>query len=117
MKSKKLKREQPVRCCLVSKKIETLFGALKTRGFNLEDTRVMNLERSERLFALLVVALTWAVLVGEFLTRLVPLRVRNHGCVVRSVFRRGLDCLRQILLSGRSGKLVLDDVVLLLSGS
>lgn len=95
--------------------IETLFGALKSRGFNLEDTRVTNLERSERLFALLVVALTWAVLVGEFVSSLEPLRVRNHGWVLKSVFRKGLDCLRQILLSGRSGKLVLDDVVLLLS--
>jgi hypothetical protein len=97
--------------------IETLFGAFKTRGFNLEDTRVTNLGRSERLFALLVVALVWVVLVGEFLTRLAPLRVRNHGCVVRSVFGRGLDCLQQILLSGHAGRVVLDDVVLLLSGS
>jgi hypothetical protein len=96
--------------------IETLFGAFKTRGFNLEATRVTNPRRSERLFGLLVLALVWAV-VGEFLTWLAPLRLKKHGFVARSVFGRGLDGLRRILLSGRSGKFVLDGAVLLLSGS
>jgi hypothetical protein len=110
--------------------IETLFAAFKTRartarqvlfceqeGFNLEDTHITNLERSERLFALLVIALTWVVLVGEFVSSLKRLKLKNHGSPERSVFRVGLDCLRQILLSGRSGKLVLDDVIPLLSSS
>jgi Transposase DDE domain len=97
--------------------IETLFAAFKTRGFNLEDTHVTNLERSERLFALLVVALVWVVLTGEFVSSLKRLKLKNHGSPERSVFRVGLDCLRQILLSGRSGTLVLDDVIPLLSSS
>jgi Transposase DDE domain len=97
--------------------IETLFAAFKTRGFNLEDTHITNLERSERLFALLVIALAWVVLVGEFVSSLKRLKLKNHGSPERSVFRVGLDCLRQILLSGRFGKLVLDDVIPLLSSS
>jgi Transposase DDE domain len=97
--------------------IETLFAAFKTRGFNLEDTHITNLERSERLFALLVIALAWVVLVGEFVSSKKQLKLKNHGSPERSVFRVGLDCLRQILLSGRSGKLVLDDVIPLLSSS
>jgi Transposase DDE domain len=97
--------------------IETLFAAFKTRGFNLEDTHVTESGRSERLLGLLVIALAWAVLVGEFVSSLKRLKLKNHGRPQRSVFRLGLDCLRQILLSGRSGKLVLDDVVLLLSGT
>ena len=97
--------------------IETLFAAFKTRGFNLEDTHITNLERSERLFALLVIALAWVVLVGEFVSSLKRLKLKNNGSPERSVFRVGLDCLRQILLSGRSGKLVLDDLIPLLSSS
>jgi hypothetical protein len=97
--------------------IETLFAAFKTRGFNLEDTYVTHVERSERLFGLLVVALIWVVLTGEFVSSRKRLRLKNHGWSERSVFRVGLDCLRQILLSGCSGKLVLDDVVPLLSSS
>jgi Transposase DDE domain len=97
--------------------IETLFAAFKTRGFNLEDTHITNLERSERLFALLVVALVWVVLTGEFISSVKRLKLKNHGWPERSVFRVGLDCLRQILLSGRSGRFVLDDVIPLLSSN
>jgi Transposase DDE domain len=113
-------RKRPSRALVIYAQrweIETLFAAFKTRGFNLEDTHITNLERSERLFALLVVALVWVVLTGEFVSSLKRLKFKNHGSPERSMFRVGLDCLRQILLSGRSGKLVLDDVIPLLSSS
>lgn len=38
--------------------IETLFGTLKSRGFNLEDTRLQDTERVSRLLALLAIALS-----------------------------------------------------------
>jgi hypothetical protein len=50
--------------------IECLFGAFKSRGFNVEESRMTNPARSERLFALLVVALVWSVRVGELSRRL-----------------------------------------------
>jgi Transposase DDE domain len=97
--------------------IETLFGAFKTRGFNLEDTHITDVKRSERLFALLVLTLVWAVRVGEFVSSLRPSEIKKHGYAQWSLFRRGLDCLRQILLVGCSDGLVMDDVVILLSSS
>lgn len=97
--------------------IETLFGAFKTRGFNLEDTHITDIKRSERLFALLVLTLVWAVRVGEFVSSLRPSEIKNHGYAQWSIFRRGLDCLRQILFTGYSDGLVMDDVVILLSSS
>jgi hypothetical protein len=97
--------------------IETLFAALKTRGFNLEETRMVHKDRSERLFALLVIALVWAVRVGEFVSSLTRIPLKKNGSPPRSVFRVGLDTLRQILLSGCAGRLVLDDVIPLLSSS
>ena len=36
--------------------IETLFGIFKSRGFNLEDTHLVDSERLSRLFALLTIA-------------------------------------------------------------
>ena len=69
------------------------------------------------LFVGVVIALAWVVLVGEFVSSLKRLKLKNNGSPERSVFRAGLDCLRQILLSGRSGKLVLDDLIPLLSSS
>jgi hypothetical protein len=97
--------------------IETLFAAFKTRGFNLEDTHITDVKRSERLFALLVITLVWAVRVGEFVSSLRPSEIKKHGYAQWSVFRRGLDCLRQILFTGSSNGFVLDDMVGLLSSS
>jgi hypothetical protein len=97
--------------------IECLFAALKTRGFNLEDSHVTDALRSERLFGLLVMAFVWAVRVGELVSRWRRMPIRCHGLPLRSVFRTGLDELRQILLSGCSQGFVLDDLVPLLSGS
>ena len=74
-------------------------------------------KRSERLFALLVIALVWAVRVGEFVSSLARIPLKKNGSLLRSVFRVGLDALRQILLSGCAGHLVLDDVIPLLSSS
>lgn len=44
--------------------IETAFKALKTSGFNIEDTHLTDIERIEKLFALVLIAFTWAYLVG-----------------------------------------------------
>jgi len=47
--------------------IETAFSALKTSGFNIEDTRLTEIERIEKLFAWVMVAFTCAYLVGDYL--------------------------------------------------
>ena len=41
--------------------IETLFGCLKSRGFNLEDTHLRHPERLSRLFALLALVFVWTL--------------------------------------------------------
>ena len=49
--------------------IETAFRALKTSGFNIEDTHLTDIERIEKLFVLVMVAFTWAYLVGDYLNK------------------------------------------------
>jgi hypothetical protein len=78
--------------------IETLFAALKSRGFDLEETHVTVPARVERLIGLLALAFLWARLIGERRTRREgPPRRTTHGRRQRSVFRYGLDRLRSIL--------------------
>lgn len=78
--------------------IETLFAALKSRGFDLEQTRVTAPKRIERLIGLLALAFVWARLVGERRTRREgPPRRKSHGRRQRSRFRYGLDRLQRIL--------------------
>ena len=77
--------------------IETLFSCLKTRGFRLEETHVTHPERLQKLIALLAFAFCWAHIIGEWLTRRQPLKVKKHGRKARSIFRHGFDHLRRIL--------------------
>ena len=74
-------------------------------------------ECSERMFALLVIALVWAVRVGEFVPSLTRVALKKNGSPPRSVFRIGLDTSRQISLSGCAATLVLDDFIPLPSSS
>lgn len=77
--------------------IETLFSCLKSRGFRLEETHVVQPERLKKLIALLAFAFCWAHLIGEWLTRQQPLKIKKHGRKAVSLFRHGFDHLRRIL--------------------
>jgi hypothetical protein len=77
--------------------IETLFGALKRRGFCLETTHVTQAPRLEKLLALLAIAFAWAFAVGEQEDQRQPTPHKKHGRLARSRFRRGLDRLRRLL--------------------
>ena len=77
--------------------IETLFGALKTRGFNLEDTRLTDEARLSRLLALLAIAFTWAFLVGQWQAAVKALQLKKHGYPPKSIFRLGLDLLCRLV--------------------
>ncbi len=96
--------------------IETLFSALKTRGFNLEDTHMTTPTRLSTLLALLSLAFAWAHLVGEWCYEQLPLKPKAHGYLPKSFFRRGLDTLRSAILAGSGpAQISLHDCLRLLS--
>jgi hypothetical protein len=78
--------------------IETLFGSLKSRGFCLESTHVVEAERLSKLLGLLALAFCWALGAGVWLTEHKPLKLKKHGRAAVSLFRRGLDWLRRVLM-------------------
>ena len=92
-------------------KIETLFGALKSRGFNLEETRVTQSHRLENLVLLLAIAILWALRVGLFVSNLGGGRVRADGIRFYSLFRVGLDFLRRLFLNPKFDLVVWDKVI------
>lgn len=71
--------------------IETLFGCLKSKGFNFEDTHITHYERIKKLFVLLAIAFCWAHLVGEWRHEQKPIKIKKHGRPAKSLFRYGLD--------------------------
>ena len=77
--------------------IETLFGCLKTRGFDLEATHITDQKRLEKLLAFLAIAFCWSHVVGEWLHEIKPITLKNHGRPAHSLFRYGFDYLRACL--------------------
>jgi Transposase DDE domain len=79
--------------------IETLFGCLKSRGFNLEDTHLSRRDRLSKMLALLTIALVWSLHTGEWQYQLQKLTLKKHGRPPISMFRLGLDFLRRALFN------------------
>jgi len=71
--------------------IETLFKALKSQGFDFEATHLTELDRIEKLLALLTIAFCWAHLLGEWLheQKSIPIKSRHRPAI--RIFRYGLD--------------------------
>ncbi|UAJ73051.1 IS4 family transposase [Synechocystis sp. PCC 7339] len=82
--------------------IETLFGALKTRGFYLESSHFHFTDnlRLSKLLALLAIAFVWAMKAGLWRHTQKPIRIiPAHGRRARSLFRYGFDLLRRFFIS------------------
>ncbi len=79
--------------------IETLFAALKTRGFCLEATHLRAPERLDRLFALLALTFCCCHKLGEWLHQQKALKLKKHGRKPKSLFRRGFDYLRRLIVN------------------
>lgn len=77
--------------------IESAFKALKTSGFNIEDTHLTDIERINKLFALVLIAFVWAYMVGIFLDSIRPIKIKTHGRRAQSLFKYGLTYLAKIL--------------------
>ena len=81
--------------------VETLFRALKSSGFNIEDTHVTDLERLGKLFSLTMIAFVWCYKIGDYLDENIKrIKIKNHGRRAVSIFKYGLDYLSKFLLTG-----------------
>jgi hypothetical protein len=78
-------------------RIESLFGNLKTKGFDLEATHLADPEKLSSLMGLLAIAMALSVKTGRAAERLAPVPVKKHGRRAASLFANGLGTLRKIL--------------------
>ena len=85
-------------------RIETLFGNLKTRGFNLEDTHLADPAKLSTLLALLALAVALSVKTGVAAQRLHAIPVKKHGRKAFSLFAAGLHALRKIFATANQGQ-------------
>jgi hypothetical protein len=87
--------------------IECLFGNLKTKGFNFEDSHFTLKERVGNLTKLLVLAHAIALLLGIVKISNTPLVLKKHGYKQHSYFREGLDLIISNLISDLSSAIKL----------
>lgn len=71
--------------------IETAFRALKSSGFNIEDTHLSDIERINKLFSLVIIAFIWVYIIGIELDELNPIKIKKHGRMAKSLFKYGLE--------------------------
>jgi hypothetical protein len=93
--------------------IETLFQAMKGRGFDLEGCCT---PRIERFLGLLALGFVWSLRAGLYQQGVDPRRPLKHGRPARSWFRRGLDYLHRLLapLAGCADPVAFERALLLL---
>ena len=77
--------------------IKTLFGSLKSQGFNLEDTHMTAPAKIDRLMSVLAIGFVLSCRAGEAEDKRRPIKVKKHGRPARSLFRAGLDRLVSVL--------------------
>lgn len=84
--------------------IEAMFAKLKTKGFNLESTRIMKSERIISLFMFMDIAYCYACKLGEVANKLKPTKLKKlkHNTHTRiskehSTFNRGADLLKTLV--------------------
>ncbi len=85
--------------------IECLFKAMKSSGFNLEDTHVKHLDRLERLISIVMIAFVWSYNVGDYINEnnenIEKIRIKKHNNQAISVFKLGLSILNHWFSTNR----------------
>ena len=81
--------------------IETLFQALKSRGFNLEATHLKHNDRLKKLVGVVAVAYTFCISLGVFRhEKEKPIKIKKHKRKANSFFRYGLEFIRDAFKVG-----------------
>lgn len=79
--------------------IETMFKAFKTKGFNIEDTHLSDIDRIDKLVAVVSIAFTWAYKAGIYVhENIKPIVIKKHKRKAQSFFRYGLKFITNALL-------------------
>jgi len=79
--------------------IEMCFKAMKSSGFDIENTHLQDIKRIEKLILLVMIAFAWCYKVGIYLNQISPIKVKKHGRMAKSIFKYGLDYIASVLLN------------------
>ena len=77
--------------------MKRVFQNLKSRGFELEETRLTKAGKIDKLFGVLALAAAWAVKTGELESAENAIEIKNNGRVQKSLFRLGCEIIQEVL--------------------
>ena len=86
--------------------IETMFGNLKTKGFNLEDTHITDRGKLSTLLAVLAMAVALCVKTGVAAAQLKSIPIKKHGRKAVSLFALGLAALQKIFAAAMPEQII-----------
>ena len=81
--------------------IECLFGDSKTRGLNMEDTRLTQSAKLDSLLVIITLAMAWAYACASDIKGKTAIKLKSHGYRAKSWFRLGFDQIRKWILTAR----------------
>jgi hypothetical protein len=58
--------------------IETLFGALKSKGFNFEESKISEEAKVEKLMAFLSISFVWSIVAGDYRESIKPITYKKR---------------------------------------
>jgi hypothetical protein len=77
-----------------------MFKALKSSGFNLEDTHLKDPDRIAKLVSMVFIAFIWCYKVGIYIDAFIkPIKIKKHGYRAKSLFKYGLEYIANLLLN------------------
>ena len=79
--------------------VETLFGAFKSRGFNLENTHLKDREKIKKLLLPISFSFIFAFMTGKWRNKKRKICIKKHGRPQYSIFRYGLDFLNPLFIT------------------
>lgn len=79
--------------------IEMCFKAMKSSGFDIENTHLQEIQRIEKLVLLITLAFVWCYKVGIYLHQIFPIKVKKHLRMAKSIFKYGPDYIASVLLN------------------
>lgn len=104
--------------------IENMFGHLKSKGFNLESSRVTKTSRLSNLFLLMSIAYTITVKLGNFINSFKPMKtkiIKEHNSLRKtkefSLFNLGYNFLKNIFTNYLTNRVVLKQLDKLLNSA
>ena len=80
--------------------IETAFRALKSSGFNIEDSHLTDLDRFAKLLSIVMLAFAWAFVAGVYKNNNIQaIRILKHGYRAKSFVKYGLEEIQNVFLN------------------